>query len=489
MGLFGKMFRKKRVPDDEFAQDVLYREYRAGMGGTIPVAEDAVRRLNRDGYNLILHCPIIFQPASKVAEKVGMMRAVVIGEGERPRQIQRILNSIPGVGDGFEWLAFSRIEGMRALEHRNVRKGKWKVPDFRGAGRRKLGIADGTLVWTGWQDNNIAYMVPEGRHSGVDVNGKIPEEFRFDRSKLTIVRPGAGENPNGDLERGVILLIIADAYTNLQKAMKIYNERYSLPREIFHALIDSLPNAWVPTKLRSAAEKLATANSRDIYGMSDKDKIDIIEPKGKTWEFLNEYSQLLSSQAHRIITGEDVSSGKDIGDREGADSADRVFNRTVLRLVQSIEDAITADLLPWIEKSNADTLAAYSGDEPIRIELRTPVERRDMSPAEAVQLMDRGLPFMTDEIYEMAGKERPPNMPDVFYPVFRSDAEVDSSIPNNTGTGKQRRDREQEGSNIPDDVTRKRDKNTDKRKLKSDSDDGEEENAKVIIPQELAHTA
>lgn len=463
--------RKKQKPDD-FAE--IEQPDFGIFGGVMKSWKDPAYSLSADAYATIWRNDVVMQPILKWASKIGSMQLSVVGSGKRRDELQKIVDQTVAASDGIEHLVGAKIEGVRFLKNRAV----WDpsiemyVGDFRGcAGKRwKCG---GVIYWRGWEADQEDPKKSIGRVEesfiGWDpADKKASEPGWYDRSDWTVFRPGAGTNPEGELEVAYQVFLLAEAARLLDKALRVYAERYSLPRELLKKMIDSVRPDEVTTVMRAAAQKIADSNGKHKGSMPLKDVVELVETKGTTFQFLTEYRSMLERRVHKLITGEDISSGgQESGDRGGRELGDKQLNSSAVAWGKKIADALTSDWLPFIEKMNDSLLSKLKKGEPKPyLSLRPPVEKQRITIAELKQVAEMKVPVNADYVYEVIGTDRPEDTEDIFDwenltpdPVGM-DPETGLPVPSDdtlssTGENPQRKDREKPDTNIPADSTKK----------------------------------
>lgn len=462
---------KKLAPDDFAFRPQPENNWR----GLIKSWEDRAYEINRDAYRVLLSNDVVVQPMHKFAERLAGMQLTVVGSGKRRDKLQEIVDRTSGVGDMLYWLAYARIEGVRFVRKRAVldESDGLFIGDFRGCGARKW-KAGGNLYWAGWQadveEPNRSIGKLEELSNG-DPEDKIDAEGAwYERKDWIVFRPGSGTNPEGDTELTYQLFLLAESAQLLDKAMRIYADRYALPRELLKQMIDALRPDEKLTLLKSGASKLAASNARKRSSMSAETVIELIEPKGTTWEFLTSYRSLMERRAHRLVFGEDITSGgQESGDRGGREQGNKQAFAAVTSFGKRIADTLTEEWLPWIAELNKDELPELADGEPTPyLDIRPSAEKERLSVAELVQAADRRIPLKADDVYATLGVDRPPETDDVFRWEHIGGQNA-GNIPSNTGESTQRRDREQEDSNLP--AEKPQDENEDLRNVDEDTGD------------------
>ena len=477
---------RKRLSTDEFAQ--VEQPEMGNWRGLIKSYEDAAYKLNPDAYRTMLAQDAIAYPMQKFAERLSGMTLTVVGTGKRRDKLQEIINAASGVGDMLAWFAYAKIEGVRFMSHRATfdEKSEMFIPDFRGCGARKW-KAGGTMYWEGWEadqerpEKAIGKLEEQSLGDARDKDSAAPKWF--DRKDWTVFRPGAGTSPEGDLDLIKQFYLLAESAQLLDKAMRVYADRYQLPREMLKEMIDKLrPDEYV-SRMSAGAAKIKQSNSRQRMTMGAETVIELLEPKGTTWGFLTEYRAILEKRSYRLIFGEDLSlGGGEGGDRGGKELGNKEATSSIVAFGNRIADCLTEDWLPWVEQVNDAILPKLKSSEPRPyLELRPVADKQKMSIAELAQIATIRIPMTKEDVYATIGKDCPPGAPDVFTwenltPANGEDGGTNpdgspkqpEGMPSNSGDSTQRKDREQKDSNMP--AQRPQKDSNDLRNLKRDSE-------------------
>lgn len=382
-----------------------------------PRFEDLVYSLDPKAYERIRRSDVTAQPMNKLARKVGMMRLVAVGRGKRCKAIQTICDNVRGLSEMLEFLAWAKVEGVRFGWTKGYWCGQFYAPDLRGGGRMKRN-AGGLYLWNGYDYS------ASGEGDVVKIQefvywGGGEDQWRkaktLDRNHVVVFRPGSGLNPEGDLDVGYQLFLIAQAASELDKAQRLYAERHSLPREVYMKMLSALRPDEQNTVLANTANTMGIANARQALAMPIGDMFELLEPKGTTFQFLLEYRRQLEERASRILTDEFISSMGSNSPSQSSKAGVDLFELSALSMARQMSEPLGETLLRLMEQWNPHYLPAYEdGEPPIYLELRPISPRMKTTVAEMVQLMDRELPLPTDWLYESLGCERDPSLPDFF---------------------------------------------------------------------------
>jgi hypothetical protein len=449
MGFFSKVLPKKRAKRN-FKRNVnraLSKLLHAGTSGAVvPMFEDMPTKIDWRAYEIINEQDVTLSPVLKYGEKCGAFRSKISGGGERGRALNKVVQASFGLLDAQEWLAGrSRVEGVAFLYLRGRPHGRFNVLDARGCGGRKL-RAGGNYWWDGWEGNDAVRFAP--RRGTLN---KDDEDTLVDRNRLCVFAPTSDINPEGDTRRALPLLRIAWLSSLLEQAEQVYTERFSLPKEILKRAIEGMNPDDVDNAFIDALGEIEDSLAIDNLAMDSREKMEIIEAKGKTWEFLKELRSKLEARAHKLITGEMQSSGGagEAGDRGGHELADKQLFFAAKSTMGKLAEAFTIQVIPFLEEINNWWLPEADEDEPpMKWEFLAPIEKQRIQPAEMYAGMDRAVPMKWGFIDAVLGTESGKD-PDSFFVSPVALQKTQPMMPSSTGEAEQRKDREVPGSNMP----------------------------------------
>lgn len=457
IGSVAEWAHKKLKPDD-FAQ-VEQAEF--GWKNLIKSFADPAYKVSADAYRTILSTDVIQFPLSKFCERMSGMSLTVVGTGKRRDKLQEIVDAAIGVGDALAWLSGAKVEGVRFLQHRAVldEKREMYIPDFRGCGARKW-KAGGTMYWRGWaadQENpkeSLGKLEEQAANSDPEDKESAKPKW-YNRKDFTVFRPGAGTNPEGDTDIILEFFLLAESARLLDKAMRVYADRYQLPREMLKEMIDKLRPDELSSRMRTGAAKIKQSDARQRMTMGAETVIELLEPKGTTWQFLTEYRTILEKRAYRLIFGEDLSlGGGSDGDRGGKEQGAKESYSGIVSFGRKIADALTTDWFEWLQELNDEFLPKLKGDEPKPyLDLRPSAEKQRLTVAELVQVAAHHIPVNAADVYATLGLDRPEGVEDVFtWESLKPTAEGEPGSddqPSSTGESMQRKDRPVPDSGMP----------------------------------------
>jgi len=416
--------------------------------------EDDAYKIDSKAYKTLWKNDVILQPIMEFSERMSGMQLTVVGSGKLRDELQSIVDAASGVGDALSWFCGAKIEGVRFMQHRAVfdEDLEYFIPDFRGCGARKW-KSGGVIYWEGWRQDQINPDRSIGKVSELVGNADDPQIAKdqvgkwFKRDEWTVFRPGAGTNPEGDIEHVLQLFLLAESAQLLDKAMRIYADRYSLPRELIKEMLDRLRPDEMTTRLRSAADKAARSSGRRRTSMSQETAIELLEPKGATWQFLTEYRSTLERRAIKIIWGNDLAtSSLEGGDRGGKDIGDKQKFAQLAAYGQKICDALSNDWLPWLISLNDGSSGGKKlpklkkGEPRPYLALRPAAEKQRLTVPELKQVAEMKIPLNAVDVYATLGVDRPEGAPDVFDWADMNPAPAGFQASPN-GEGEQRPDR------------------------------------------------
>jgi hypothetical protein len=462
----------KRSPKDDAANvnEPTSTSAVGNRGAKLPLFRDLPTEIAYRAYDQIYSQDVTYHPLLKRAKKCGGFTAMVIGEGERRDQLQDVVDNSMGMPQTQEFLSYSDVEGVRGVWMMASPRGKMNVVSFLGGGMKKW-KAGGELWWGGFQSRDAVRLSPRS-------STHLQEDVTLDRNRLLVHCPTIEVNPDGDTTLGLNLLRIATLGKLLEGAMQVYTERHSLPKEIIELVMREYSPSFVTSAASAALATLQDANAMKSWSTTPDEALKMVEASGKTWQFLLEMYKLLATRAHKLTTGEFLTSGTDTGDIP--ELAERQFFSAAAYAMKLMGESFTHDFLPYAEKINEHWLAPRKKkDPPMWIEFRAPIEKQQLKPAEMLQIMDRWYPTTYADASAVFGTELPPGVdPKAVFlkpgmPSVKAEepAKPDDKVPSSTGETDQRTDREQEDSNIPADDTRKQDKNEDLRTVDKDKEE------------------
>lgn len=318
------------------------------LAGGIAEWDDDVYNVDPEAYQLMRTCPCVVSPVNKLAFRTASLDLVVVGEGERAKAIQDIIDQSVGMPELIEWLTWARIEGVRfcQIKRAATREGGniWIVPCFLGGGRKKQ-KAGGTIQWDGRRLVEVQQTTGVTHHSPKS----LPTE-----SFITF-RPGAGSNPEGDLELGMACYRIAYNWNEALKNMDAYMELYGVPARIIKRKLDKAKPTQVNTLLTDAAQRLALMRNDKQMALSDEDVIELLEPKGKGFEDLTKYAQYLEGVVQMMILLNTLTSDTKQAGPAGSSTVHLTEeDRAVWYNAHLIAEVLNTQLLPWIKAKNPD---------------------------------------------------------------------------------------------------------------------------------------
>lgn len=396
-----------------------------GAAGLFPRFRDPVYELNANAYRTIRRTDVTAQPVNKVAKIVAQMNVVAVGKGARRDAIQKSIDSAKGLPDFIEDLCWGVVEGvifgwMKATLVKVA--DPYYAPDVRSSIRKKYN-AGGTYLWNGndysASGEGDVVKANENRSNaswgGAQDDQLWKEARRIQRNRVLVFRPGAGNEPEGNLDLAWQLYLIAEAASLLDKAQRVYAERHSLPREVYHKLVDDLRPDEQAAVMSEVNEKWKAANARQRMVMPLGDMLKMLEPSGTTWQFLTEYRRQLEERAHKVVCDEFITTMGSDSPSNSSKVGKEALNGTALVWARKISEPLNNDLLPFLERINPQW-PAYAADEPeVYLELRPSSAAAKVSVGELVQLMDKEWPLPADRIGEVIGMEVDPKLKGQFF--------------------------------------------------------------------------
>lgn len=329
------------------------------VGATLPIIRDAlaggiakwpdeVFDVDPQGYQLMRTCPCVLGSVQKLGQRTAALDLVAVGEGDRAEAMQDIIDQANGVPEMVTWATWARLEGVRYMQLKKMasREGSeiMVVPDFIGGGRKKQN-AGGSLQWDG------TTIMQKQETTGV-VHRKSAE---LPRNDFMIIRPGAGGNPEGDLELGVACWRIARSWTNASNNMDKFVDLHGVPMRIINRKLDKVRPDQVQGLLTSAATQLALQQHDQAFAMSSDDLISLLQPKGRPLQDMVEYAVYLEGVVDQLILLNTLTSNTSDSGPAGSSSVHlSEEDKAVLFNGHLIAQALNADLIPWIHRMNPD---------------------------------------------------------------------------------------------------------------------------------------
>jgi hypothetical protein len=344
-------------------RDVVAQELAAFFdwnAGNFPIYRDpVVDELDADCYRRIRTCIATAFPIKKLALRLSTFQLRVVGDSKRAEQVQEIIDAIPHLGPSIKALVWGNVEGVIFGWLTAENNGKWFVPTIDVRPKAKAG---GILEWDG------TCVVQRARTSNTESDPKVIAAQKLPRNRVVVYRPSFSANPEGDTDLAWMLFRLAEVYEELSKNMAYYTKRYGAPWEIFKKSMDKANAAAARSAANTAAEKMASLPHQGLT-MSAADTLGLVEPTGATWGFLIQYEALCRKLTHQLIlqnslTSETSDTGPAGSSTVHADEEDQA----VQSVADSLSEALTQDLLPFIELQNEILL-----DEPqerLRLELQ-----------------------------------------------------------------------------------------------------------------------
>lgn len=328
------------------------------LAGGIAKWEDTVFNIDATGYQLIRTCPAVLGSVQKLAYRTAALDLVVVGEGERAEAIQEITDQAEGVPEMIEWATWARPEGLRFMQIKEARslegENIWTVPNFIGGGRKKQN-AGGQIQWDGtrlmqiFQTTGVAKTDPK----------VLPLE------NFIIFRPGAGSNPEGDLELGIALYRVAYNWTEAFKSMDKLTELFSVPMRILEKKVNKVRPTQVPTILTDGAVKLAAQQRDQVFAMSSEDVIKLLQPLGRPLNDMVEYAVYLEGVVDQLLLGNTLTSQTMEAGPAGSSMVHlSEEDKFVFHNAHLIAQPLNTHLIPWIERKNELPELAEGEQEP-----------------------------------------------------------------------------------------------------------------------------
>lgn len=479
MALFGLIKPRKKVDGAKGEQPnrPTVRRFHGRRGARVPLYEDLPTGMERRAYEIIHEQDSTFAPLQKRGQKCGGFVPVVVGEGERKDQMQEVVDHCRGVPQILEHLSYADLEGARFAWMKAEAFGRMNVVNFLGGAGRKV-LAGGDIWWGGYGSDDAVRLAPLN-----GIRGDGDEDVTLDRKSLLVFCPSAEINPEGNTMMAVSMYKIARLSAVLSIAETVYTERHGLPKEVVEVILKEFDAASVNTAINDAASALRGSSAMDVMGLTPAEIVKLLEPTGTTWKFLQALRVSVQSRAHRLVTGESISSGMEQGGDVGSsDLAEKQFFSKAAYIMKMMAEPFSHEFLPFLEKINDHWLAPKrKKDKPMFIEFRPAVEKTKLTVQELLQSMDRGVPIRWEECYSVLGLTEIEKLRETYGDHYFKPNLItsgggnpdDEQVPSSTGDSTQRSDREAPGSGIDDKMTRKQDSKKDIRNVDNDEEEDE----------------
>ena len=383
-----------------------------------PEWHDPVYELRREGYHIIRTSPPTAKPMLKMGVSMATRQLIAVCEEDpdRAEAVQYVVDRMPGLPEMLKEAVWNTIEGVRFhnLKALPYTVNGYQIPDLRGGSRRKV-AAGGNLLWDGERIVKAREPLPLQR------SGNISSQEERDEKELPrdrfIVFANASASPNGESDLGIMLYLLAQGWRCNARNRDEYRERHGLPYRIVMKNIEALNAGRVPQEMQNAADKMARA-SQSVVAMSDKDRAEMSEPSGTTWQFLIEDERALERVASELVCLEALTSGpasSGPNTRGSAAVSEGQLAMALESLALNIAEALTDDLLPFIMLYNQHLIPGGMNGAPIHFELQqSPIEAQ-VTPNEALAFADKHS-VDTQWLYGRFGAPVPPGTPPVIEP-------------------------------------------------------------------------
>jgi hypothetical protein len=441
----------------------------ARRGSSLPMFTDLPTQVERGAYDVIYEHDATFSPMFKRACKVGMFVPVVIGEGPRRDEMQEIVDNCIGMSEILEHLSYADLEGVMFawLRSQALPDSKMNVVNFMGCGERKIN-AGGNYWWGGVDYPKMVRLEPLSNGNSDD------ESLTLDPKRVVVFCPSATPNPDGDTRMALNMLRIASQAAVLDQAEHVYTERHSLPKEIIELVMKEFDPSIVQTALVSAGAALRDSHALDNLAMSPDEVMKLVETNGKTWQFLMELRKSLNGRAHKLVTGENMTTETEGGG--DSELAEKQFFSRAAYILKKMADPLTTVFLPFCAEINKHWMTPRKvKDKPMYLEFRPAIEKHRLSVSELNASADRNIPMLWEDVYAVLGMTMPEGIKEKFgdyYLKSNMEPEKKENLPLPTdGPGMQRSDREQKDSDVPDEHTRKQDPKEDMRNVGENTDE------------------
>lgn len=326
------------------------------IAGGIADWPDLVYNIGTEAYQLVQTCLPVVETVTKLAARTCKLNWVVMGDSDRAEAIMEIFRQSRNLTDCIEWLTWGKIEGYRVMQIKTApaREGSmpWVVPNYFMGGRRKE-KAGGNVAW----DGKRLVQIREASGEENRLAKTLP------RWQFIIHRPGAGSNPEGDNQLGVVTYRAARKWEDAMRNIDAYSELYGIPIRVIRAKMDGVTPDTVQAALSERLERLQRLKKGRDIALTDEEIIDLIEPKGQGFKDMIEYTMYLEGLLDQLFLGNTLTSKTNEAGRTGNTEThkDEENDLVFINAIQ-IAETFNRDLMPWIIKKNPDLPPLKEGE-------------------------------------------------------------------------------------------------------------------------------
>lgn len=473
MGMFS-WFRKpsKKSPKDK-TENVNKPESRGrGRRRGYPDYPDQPTMLDRNAYAKIYEQSSCYTPLLKRARKCALFAPVVVGGGDTGKELQDILDESIALPHAQEFLSYTDVEGVRFLWLRTKQVGKMNVLDATGCGEKKI-KAGGRYWWGGYDSPDVVQLA-----SMLTPLREGNEDTLLDRSRLLVSYNSAIVNPEGDTTLGMNLFSVARAEIDLERAETAFAQKFSIPRPILEMVMREFSSEDTEGTMQRDLDLVAGASGFDAIATDAEKALKLLETNGNTWKFLSERRIMINGIAHKLVTGENLSTDSSgSGDTGSSEQAERQFFSSAVYTMRIQSEHWSRDVMPFLLDVNSHWMTPLRKKDRMWIEFRPVQEKHRLSVAEMVQSMREDIPLAWPTVYEVLGVPMPAGVEEEHGPYYQrskmmpADAKPEGDKLNEGGTDTQRGDRDaKDGTG----KQRKQEKKDDLRNADEEDEDGED---------------
>lgn len=366
-----------------------------------------VDKLDRNAYKYIRQSEITAQPLEKFAHLLAGFEIVVESpDPEVAAMVQEnVVDKMVGAVDMLEWLAYARVEGVRfyAIDYYHDEATGWFVPRLEDGGRKKYN-AGGNILFDGER-------IFKAREDVSFVATSESEAAELERWRFVVFKPSGDSSPEGSYELAWRAYSFVTEYENAIVAMREYTKRWANPFAWIAQNLDSVDAQSYATRAEAVARKFINAPKDIVVSDSLIRAIEIVEPSGNTSTFLQEYRRLLRAEAQQAVLGQDLTSTTaESGPTGSSGEAKDTEAQIIKRFSKSLGASVSRDLGAFIRRMNPYFLKDRAG---FTLKLVQPKATKAATVADVVSLLQQGVPFKSEFVYEAVGAERPEGSPDV----------------------------------------------------------------------------
>lgn len=326
--------------------------------------------------------PVLMAPPAKLLAAEDMPGDTEPTEGGDPASqtraeaVAEIFAQMPGWYSFIEHCTGSLVEGMRPYQIKTsdarVKQGAdaWKVPNFYMGGRHRYN-AGGDIEWDGRE-----LLVQVEKTTGVVKRKSAPLPW----DQFAIHRPGAGSNPEGDLDLGVAFYNgVVKPWNRAIISGDLWVRLFAIPAVLAGAKIEKARPDRINAMLddRAAQIQRALENQGSVTALNNDELVRLLQADPSGLSGMVAWLQYLEGVADDLLTMGALLSSSGIGqaDRTGntqtqaGEKDDAAFANGVL-----IAETFNRHVLPWIIARNPNLPELEEGEQEVYLWPENPTE-------------------------------------------------------------------------------------------------------------------